>query len=140
MTVGIGRINAITGRRRHSRLNKTRQNYVVCPDQPWLDGINAGAGFIRQFLAMPLGSGYSVEAQMMGSEKCGGIQITAYDPKPGIFPDTESNRHDSDFAVYSCVPPMEMGLGAEGRTKRHTYIPISRDSSCARLLVHSLHG
>ena len=48
VTVGIGRINAITGRRLHSRLNKTRQNYVVCPDQPWLDGINAGAGFIRQ--------------------------------------------------------------------------------------------
>jgi hypothetical protein len=121
VTVGIGRINAITGRRLHRRLNKTRQNYLVCPDQPWLDGINAGTGFIRQFLAMPLGSGYTVEGQMTGSEMFGGIQITAYDPKPGIFPDTEPSRHDSDFAVYSCAAPMEMGLGAGGRMRQEIY-------------------
>jgi hypothetical protein len=121
VTVGIGRINAITGRRLHGRLNKTRQNYLVCPDQPWLDGINAGTGFVRQFVAMPLGSGYTVEGQMTGMEKFGGIQITAYDPKPGIFPDTEPSRHDSDFAVYVCAPEMGMGLGAGGRMRQEIY-------------------
>ena len=33
---------------------KSTGNLVV-PDQPWLDGINAGNGFIRQVVAMPLG-------------------------------------------------------------------------------------
>ena len=37
------------------------QNYCVLPKQPWLDGINYGDGYIRQFVAMPLGKGYTVE-------------------------------------------------------------------------------
>jgi hypothetical protein len=36
---------------------------VVCPDQPWLDGINAGDGYIRQFVAMPLGMGYTAKSR-----------------------------------------------------------------------------
>lgn len=35
---------------------------MVSPEQPWLDGIADGDGTVRQFVAMPLGSGYSVEA------------------------------------------------------------------------------
>ena len=41
MQVGVGRINAITGKRLHGRLNRTCQNYLVVPDQPWLDGITS---------------------------------------------------------------------------------------------------
>ena len=37
------------------------QNYVAIPKQKWLDGINCGDGTIRQFVAMPLGQGYTVE-------------------------------------------------------------------------------
>ena len=39
----------------------TDQNYVAIPKQKWLDGINCGDGYIRQFVAMPLGKGYTVE-------------------------------------------------------------------------------
>ena len=63
------------------------QDYVVCPDQPWLDGINAGDGYIRQFVAMPLGMGYTVEGQVTGEEKFGGMQIEVFEAKPGRFPD-----------------------------------------------------
>jgi hypothetical protein len=61
--VGIGKIDALTGKRWSERLTKRPRNYLVCPDQPWLDGINAGDGFIRQFVAMPLGMGYAVEGR-----------------------------------------------------------------------------
>ena len=41
--VAIGKVNAISGEPYHQRLD---DDYVVVPPQPWLDGINAGDGFI----------------------------------------------------------------------------------------------
>jgi hypothetical protein len=79
--VGIGKIDALTGKRWSERLTKRPQNYFVCPNQPWLDGINAGDGFIRQFVAIPLGMGYTVEGQITGQEQEGGIQIKAFASK-----------------------------------------------------------
>jgi len=43
-----------------------------------LDGINAGQGFIRQFVAIPLGSGVTVEAQLTGKEEQGGIEVSGH--------------------------------------------------------------
>lgn len=54
---GVGRINAVTGEPWDERISATKQDYVLCPHQKWLDGINAGQGFVRQFVAMPLGRG-----------------------------------------------------------------------------------
>lgn len=51
------------------------QDYLVVPNQLWLDGIANGNGTVRQFVATPLGSGYSVEAQIRGHEHYGGIQV-----------------------------------------------------------------
>jgi hypothetical protein len=59
------------------------QNYMVSPPQPWLDGFNTGNSRIRQFVAMPLGMGYTVEGQVTGKEDVGGIQIMAIPPKDG---------------------------------------------------------
>jgi hypothetical protein len=39
---------------------------MVSPEQPWLDGFAIEKGVIRQFVAMPLGDGYSVEEQVTG--------------------------------------------------------------------------
>ncbi len=123
--VGIGRIDAITGKRWRGRLNKTRQNYVVCPDQPWLDGINAGDGFIRQFVAMPLGMGYTVEGQLTGKEEWGGIQIRLVEPKPGRFP--EEPPEPRGALLFTDGPPLsnfdggEMGLGAGGRMRQKIF-------------------
>ena len=67
LKVGVGKINAITGKPWKSKYiaNKVKyQNYCAIPKQPWLDGINAGKDMIRQFVAMPLGQGYTVEAQV----------------------------------------------------------------------------
>src|SRR5512140_2012383 len=85
--VAVGKINAVSGKPWSQQLDKGKEDYLVCPPQPWLDGINAGDGFIRQFVAMPLGMGYTVEGQVTGEERFGGIQIIVYEPKPGRFPD-----------------------------------------------------
>jgi hypothetical protein len=117
--VAVGKVNALTGRRLHRGLNKTRrhQNYVVVPDQPWLDGINAGKGFIRQFVAMPLGSGYTIEGQITGEEKHGGIQMVVFAPKPGKFELLE----ELDMLTLAAFGPEEMGLGAGGRMRQKIY-------------------
>ncbi len=53
--ISIGGINAISGEPADCELRSDPQNYIVCPTQPWLDGIQIGQGLIRQFVAMPLG-------------------------------------------------------------------------------------
>ncbi|ETS85066.1 hypothetical protein PFICI_03091 [Pestalotiopsis fici W106-1] len=51
------------------------QDYVITPQQLWLDGFATSPGVVKQFVAMPLGTGYSVEAQVAGQEELGGIQL-----------------------------------------------------------------
>ena len=42
----------------------TKQDYVVVPGQPWLDGIATAPGKVKQFVAVPYGSGCSIEQQV----------------------------------------------------------------------------
>jgi len=70
--VAVGKVNAVSAKPWEQKLLPGENDYLVCPPQPWLDGINAGEGYIRQFVAMPLGMGYTVEAQVTGEEKFGG--------------------------------------------------------------------
>src|SRR5918999_422736 len=88
------------------------------PLPPWLGGINAGDGFIRQFVAMPLGMGYTVEGQITGQEEEGGIQIKAFGSK--LPP-----RHLDHIKAYSvdamAAPAASMGLGAGGKMKQEIY-------------------
>jgi hypothetical protein len=57
LQVGIGKVCAISGEAWNEKLAQEPQNYAALPEQPWLDGINAGEGFIRQFVAARLGLG-----------------------------------------------------------------------------------
>jgi hypothetical protein len=123
--ISIGKINAISGQAEDKTLQANPQNYIVCPAQPWLDGINTGQGVIRQFVAMSLGSGSTVEAQITGSETFGGIQISVYEPDPGRFPDQPPPecRPDVMAASLAASLPMgaEMGLGAGGKMTQKIY-------------------
>ena len=85
LKIGIGKINAVSGEEWNDSLSEGENDYIVAPPQPWLDGINAGDGFIKQFVAMPLGMGYTVEGQVSGKEKFGGIQFVLVEPKEGKF-------------------------------------------------------
>lgn len=83
--VCVGRINAITGKPYENRLSSQEQDYIVIPDQKWLDGINSGKDIVKQFVAMPLGQGYTVEGQITDEETYGGFQLEGFEPKDGYF-------------------------------------------------------
>ncbi|MFF4525191.1 hypothetical protein [Streptomyces bluensis] len=78
LQVGVGKVCAVSGRPWSDRLGRDPQNYVVLPRQPWLDGINSGKGTVRQFVAVPLGLGATVEGQVTGEEVWGGVQLQSF--------------------------------------------------------------
>ncbi|OCL00592.1 uncharacterized protein K441DRAFT_105597 [Cenococcum geophilum 1.58] len=76
--VFVGGINVVSGRKwdQPESSEKTRkQDYVIVPPQEHLDGIAVSRDTVRQFIAMPIGSGYSIEKQMTGKEDVGGLQL-----------------------------------------------------------------
>lgn len=123
--VAIGNVNALDGRKWDLKLKEEPQNYLVVPTQPWLDGIKAGEGYIRQFVAMPLGSGYTVEGQITGKEEIGGLQLAVFEPKPGRFPDSppmvEEFSARSLMSMTFSGTSAEMGLAAGGKMKQKIY-------------------
>jgi hypothetical protein len=129
LKVAVGKVNALSGEPYDQKLTTRAQDYVVTPPQPWLDGINAGAGFIKQFVAMPLGSGATVEGQITGAETNGGLQLVCFEPRPGRFPEQPPplRRAALDFALPACAPAAaagavaEMGLAAGGRMRQQLY-------------------
>ena len=128
--IGAGKINAVTGEAWRQGLHRDPQDYVVSPDQPWLDGFAIEKGVIRQFVAMPLGAGYSVEEQLPGEAEWGGIQISIVPLKAHIWrakraaweKEKESERH---YAMNECrsmsICSGSMGLAAGGRMRQEIY-------------------
>src|SRR5207249_9762481 len=79
--IAAGKINAISGKPWKPELDGSERDYIVLPEQPWLDGFCVAKDVIRQLVAMPLGSGYSVEEQITGKAEHGGLQIHVYPMK-----------------------------------------------------------
>lgn len=71
--IGTGKISAVTGDDWVKELQE--EDYVVVPGQPWLDGYAIDEDEIRQFVAAPLGWGFTAEEQLTGKADHGGIQI-----------------------------------------------------------------
>ncbi|MGW1621629.1 hypothetical protein [Streptomyces sp. NPDC002172] len=78
LQVGVGKVCAVSGKPWSDRLSQQPQNYLALPRQPWLDGINTGKGTVRQFVAVPLGLGATVEGQVTGEEVWGGVQLQSF--------------------------------------------------------------
>ncbi|HUL10963.1 MAG TPA: hypothetical protein VLU73_02185 [Methylococcaceae bacterium] len=145
--IAVGRINAISGEPDDAALHADRQDYVVCPEQPWLDGIHTGHGLVRQFVAMPLGLGYTVEASMTGAETFGGIQITVFEPEPGRFSDEPPIKPDVGPVRAAMPKPggIAMGLGAGGAMKQKIYpdphgIEVWDQGNYGRIFIHILNS
>lgn len=83
--IATGKINAVTGEPWKNALNRNPQDYMISTKQPWLDGYCVGKDVIRQFVAMPLGSGYSAEEQLTDKAEYGGLQLIVYPMKREIF-------------------------------------------------------
>ncbi|MCM1982629.1 hypothetical protein [Lyngbya confervoides] len=150
--IGIGRINAVSAQSwEQGDLSDQPQNYLVIPQQLWLDGINTEEESVRQFVAMPLGQGYSVEAALTGQEQFGGIQVKVYDPKPGIFPDQPPPPPSTDcsippgLAMARPAASASMGLGAGGQMRQKIYrdpygLPTWDPTQTATATVHILNS
>ena len=83
--VAAGKVCAVSGEPWSDHLDADPQNYVVVPNQPWLDGYCVEKGVIRQFIAMPLGKGYTAEEQLTGAAKHGGLQVSVCPMKHEIY-------------------------------------------------------
>lgn len=130
--VATGKINAVTGESWRDGLNRGPQDYVAVPGQPWLDGYVVEKGFIRQFVAMPLGAGYTAEEQVTGKAEHGGLQVMAFPLKHEVWERilAERARQRAEMAAMPRAPMMAsapaaagmaMGLGAGGRMKQEIY-------------------
>ncbi len=146
--IAAGKIDAVTGKPWTNEFGRKPQNYVVTPGQPWLDGFCVGNGVIRQFVAMPLGSGYSAEEQITGEGEHGGIQIMACPIKSEVWESMEKARVQV-FRYASIAGPKSraidetasMGLAPGGKMKQqifddtHALCDWSFESS-SRCFVH----
>ena len=131
--VATGKINAVTGKGWTDGLRRDPQDYMVSTEQPWLDGYCVQKGVIRQFVAMPLGSGYSAEEQITGKGDHGGLQIIVYPMKREIFekrfPKVEpllaslklSRDMPSPYFLKEDPVCFSMGLAPGGRMKQEIY-------------------
>ncbi len=130
--IATGKINAVTGEEWENGLHADPQDYVVVPEQPWLDGYCVEKGIIRQFVAMPLGAGYTAEEQITGEAEHGGIQVIAYPMRreayeehrkkwkvegwgPNVMGQMCLGSIQEDAAMY------DMGLAPGGRMRQEIY-------------------
>lgn len=130
--IAAGKINAVTGDPWRPGLHRRSQDYLVAPAQPWLDGFAVEKGVVRQFVAMPLGEGYTPEEQLTGEAEWGGIQISviplrieAWKRKLAEWEEEQrqpacrpfiSDSHQGMVMSYS-----PMGLAAGGKMRQKIY-------------------
>lgn len=85
LKVAAGKVNAINGHPWVNTPDFADQDYVEVPGQPWLDGFCVAEGVVRQFVAMPLGAGYTAEEQLTGAAEHGGVQLLVHPLKAAAF-------------------------------------------------------
>ena len=149
--IAAGKINAVTGEGwRNALSDEPSQDYLVIPDQPWLDGFYAGEGLIRQFVAMPLGAGFTAEEQLTEAAEHGGVQIVVYPMKASAYERLRSAR--SIWQTTSSRPcvswrarchrwvwrPRPDGTGHLRGRARHRAWDTSTRSRCFVHLLNSL--
>ncbi len=128
--IAAGKINAVSGESWRNGLSDDPQDYAVIPDQPWLDGFNVSEDYIRQFIAMPLGDGFTAEEQITGKAEHGGLQIIVYPMKYGVYAEhfERSVEADLDYldmpmfsrTVCESAAP-DMGLAPGGLMRQKIY-------------------
>ncbi|HEX5724467.1 MAG TPA: hypothetical protein VFX98_03325 [Longimicrobiaceae bacterium] len=127
--VAAGKIDAVTGKEWSEGLSQRPQNYLVHPGQPWLDGYVVEAGKIRQFVAMPLGAGYSAEEQLTGKGEFGGLQLQVFPLRRELYrPLPPPPAPDMMYAAAATARPPaaaraapDMALGMGGSMQQEVY-------------------
>ncbi len=129
--VAAGKINAVTGDDWRETLHGDPQDYMVVPGQPWLDGYCVSKGLIRQFVAMPLGTGYTAEEQLTGEAEHGGLQLIVYPMRREVFErrfprrrvreDAERLLMDTGAIPCAAGASVAMGLAPGGKMRQEIY-------------------
>jgi ubiquitin len=141
--VYVGGVNAISGESKVETLaaiqqckesvsaKKCIQDYIVPPLQYWLDGIAKQDGKVMQFVAAPVGSGYSVEAQVTGQDNIGGIQFEIMPQYPPV-----------PIRLRSEWPVPNMQIVVKTLTGKHIAIETNASSQVAEVKsrIHDKEG
>jgi hypothetical protein len=112
LRVAAGDINAISGKKwsgtSGAMQTAAAQDYCVLPHQPWLDGFRSGPEHVSQFVAMPVGRGYTVEEQVTGGSSGGMLLevIPLFEHREAAFVVSASTEPVSDILRT----PKELGL------------------------------
>jgi len=124
--VATGKVDAVTGKTWKAGLARKPQNYLSVPEQPWLDGYCVEKGVIRQFVAMPLGAGYTAEEQVTGKAQHGGLQLVVHPMKAEAYERlrkeraSRSRRRGMIQHVCAAMCP-EMGLAPGGKMRQQLH-------------------
>jgi hypothetical protein len=82
-------------------------------------------GVVRQFVAMPLGSGYTAEEQLTGTAEHGGVQLLVRPLRAEAYRPRERDFGDVDFAGLvaqeSAAQYIPMGIAPGGRMTQEIY-------------------
>jgi hypothetical protein len=117
--IGYQNINAVTGLAWTTDLHPFNQDYLVCPNQPWLDAVKDGAGQLHQFVQKPINLFSADQAE--NHPNFTPIELRVFAPRPGIFPDQPPvDQFDQRLL---CMPPLlsaakKMGLTRGGNQSR----------------------
>ncbi|MEE3851799.1 hypothetical protein VZC37_15760 [Gordonia sp. LSe1-13] len=138
--MSVGGINAVTGDDFTDEVDFTGEDYFEVPTQPWLDGFRVDETTVRQFVAMPLGKGYTAAEQLTGDDDATlRIQVTplkgetwdgrqaarrARRRKVADFGDIVAPLAAPDGAMPE--PGSAMGMGAGGSITQSIAVPIEQ--------------
>ena len=142
--IAAGKVNAVTGKAWKKELRSEPQDYLVVPGQEWLDGFCVEKGLIRQFVAMPLGEGYTTEEQLTGEAEHGGLQIAVYPMKRPVYEEWMLTK----FSILRYEPAIvsdSIGLAPGGLMRQEIYedehgIDAWDTSICSRCFVHIVNS
>ena len=143
--IAAGKVNTVTGEAWEEELSGEPQDYLVVPGQPWLDGFCVEKGLIRQFVAMPLGEGYTAEEQLTGEAEHGGLQIAVYPMKRSIYDELPLDKNLSRAEYYVLREEPQMGLAPGGLMRQEIFedehgIDAWDTSAGSRCFVHIVNS
>jgi hypothetical protein len=126
--VAAGKVNAVNGRPWSDDLDFEDQDYVEVPSQPWLDGFCVTKGTVRQFVAMPLGEGYTAEEQITGAAQWGGVQLLVRPLRRNLWEKRLEERRRFQVAcrVAYSASPTGMGFAPGGSIRQHINRAVER--------------
>lgn len=150
LKIATGKINAVTGAAWEPGLNAQSQDYIVMPDQPWIDGYAVAPGLIRQFVAQPLGARLSAEEQLAGVAEHGGIQLAAYPMKQQWYMDWLAHERSARVPLglegesRIADPADELGVAAGGHMRQAIFqdpygVEAWDTTQVSRCFVHLLN-